>query len=92
MDGELLDSNATRLRSLSQFCEFSANQVDREIISQIIEFGNSKEVTAKALRSGNSLTLKELLDWGRPREIAELQVRSITEAKAVAELNSVRVS
>lgn len=89
MESESLVSYVTRLRGLTQHCELAPSEIDREIISQIIDGGQSKEVTAKALRTGSALTLKELLEWGRTREVAELQVRSIADSKAKADSNNV---
>lgn len=88
LDGESLDTYVTRLRGLAQHCEFK--DTNSEIISQIIEGGSSKDLTAKALRSGAELTLDALLDWGRTREVANQQCKNIAESRASSEVNAVQ--
>ena len=87
LDGESLDAYVTRLRGLAQHCGFA--NPDSEIISQIIDRGSSKELTSKALRSGAEVTLAALMEWGRTREITELQVRNIAESQRTFEINAV---
>jgi len=75
LKGESLDNYATRLRQLSLYCEF--NDVDKEIISQIIENSIDTEIAKKALRSGDELKLESLLEWCRVRAITSSQVSYI---------------
>ncbi|CAF0717682.1 unnamed protein product [Brachionus calyciflorus] len=75
-EGESIASYATRLRNLSKYCGFQ--DVDSEIMSQITEGSNNKDVIGKILRSNDELKLEELLDWGRTREVANYQIKDIT--------------
>ncbi|RNA33104.1 Retrovirus-related Pol poly from transposon, partial [Brachionus plicatilis] len=65
--GESIAGYVTRFKNLSTYCGFT--NVDNEIISQIIEGSNNRDVVAKALRT--------LLDWGRTREVAGQQIKDI---------------
>ncbi|RNA21453.1 Transposon Tf2-9 poly [Brachionus plicatilis] len=74
--GESIAGYVTRLKNLSTYCGFT--NVDNEIISQIIEGSNNRDVVAKALRMNNDkLKLETLLDWGRTREVAGQQIKDI---------------
>ena len=67
---ETLDQFQTRLRQLSQNCEFES--LDREIKSQIVQGCLSTRLRRRALRD-SKMTLSDLLTSGRSLETSELQ-------------------
>ena len=64
---ETLDTFHTRLRQLSQTCEF--DNMDNEIVSQIILSCQSQRLRRRALRE--TMTLDQLLTIGRSFETSE---------------------
>ena len=85
--GETLDNYATRLRQLSQYCEFG--NINQEIILQIIEGGIETSIASKALRT-TDITLEALLDWGRVRSITNSQVSEIKRAENANTVNAIQ--
>ena len=71
-EGETLDQFHTRLRSLSQTCEFADASLDFEIMLQIVIGGRSSRLRKQALRDPK-ITLKDLLLEGRRAEMSEFQ-------------------
>ncbi|XP_064475331.1 uncharacterized protein K02A2.6-like [Ornithodoros turicata] len=72
--GETLDQFHVRLRKLSTTCEFT--DVDKELLSQIIEGTTSQRLRRTALRE-TDVTLDKVLATGRSLENAEVQATSI---------------
>ena len=77
--GEDLMTYYTRLKHLSQTCEFA--DADREIKSQIIQLCSSSKLRRKAL-SDPGITLHTLLDYGKTLELTETQVKELENSKA----------
>ena len=75
MSGETIDRFHTRLRKLAKTCEFT--DVEREIKTQIIQGCLSQRLRRRALRETISLT--QLLDYGRWLETSETQARGTEE-------------
>ena len=75
MSGETMDRFHTRLRKLAKTCEFT--DVEREIKTQIIQGCLSQRLRRRALRETISLT--QLLDYGRSLETSETQARGMEE-------------
>ena len=75
-EGETLDQFHTRLRSLSQTCEFADDSLDFEIMIQIVIGGRSSRLRKQALRDPK-IMLKELLLEGRRAEMSEFQASEI---------------
>ena len=65
--GETIDSYYTRLRTLASTCDF--HDVDREILSQVIQGCTSSRVRRRALR--DNYTLDKCLDEARALELSE---------------------
>ena len=84
-----LDQFQTRLRQLSQNCEFEF--LDREIKSQIVQGCLSTRLHRRALRD-SKMTLLDLLMYGRSLETSELQAtgmeKTSTSASEVNRLTS----
>ncbi|XP_064475327.1 uncharacterized protein LOC135389192 [Ornithodoros turicata] len=72
--GETLDQFQVRLRRLAATCEFA--NIDKELVSQIIEGTASHRLGRAALRE-TDIALYKLLGIGRSLEIAELQASNI---------------
>ena len=64
----MLDDYHARLRALSKYCEFA--YVDKELKSHIVQSCTSSRLRRRALAEPN-MTLKELVDVGRSKEVAE---------------------
>ena len=73
---ETLDQYYTRLRSLSQHCDFTDS--DFEILLQIVLHGTSSRLRKQALRDPK-ITLESLLVAGRQQERSTIQARHIEE-------------
>lgn len=73
---QTLDEYVTELRKLSKDCEF--NDVNKEILSQIIQHCRSNRLRRRALRELD-MTLQNLMDVGRAMEVAELQAQTMEE-------------
>jgi transposase InsO family protein len=82
---ESLDSYHTRLRHLSQTCEFS--DPAKEIKDHIISTCTSNSLRRRALR--DNLDLPNLLKTGRAIEISERQARQV-EQQEFSNVNSLR--
>ena len=80
-EGETLDQFHTRLRSLSQTCEFADAALDFEIMMQIVVGGRSSRLRKQALRDPK-ITLKDLLLEGRRAEMSEFQASEIEKDSA----------
>ena len=74
--GETLDQFHTRLRILSQTCEFAADSLDFELMIQIVIGGRSNRLRKQALRDPK-VTLQDLLLEGRRAEISDFQAADI---------------
>ncbi|XP_064463106.1 uncharacterized protein LOC135374016 [Ornithodoros turicata] len=72
--GETLDQFQVRLRRLAATCEFA--NIDKELVSQIIEGTASHGLRRAALRD-TDITLDKLLGIGRSLKIAKLQASNI---------------
>lgn len=64
----------TELRKLSKNCEF--NDVDREILSQLIQNCKSNQLRRRALRESDK-GLQDILDLGRAMEISDIQAEAM---------------
>ena len=73
---EALDQFHTRLRILSQTCEFAADSLDFELMIQIVVGGRSNRLRKQALRDPK-VTLQDLLLEGRRAEISDFQAADI---------------
>lgn len=82
-DGQSLDEFVTELRKLSKNCEF--NDVDREILSQVIQNCKSKQLRRRALRESDK-GLQDILDLGRAMEISDTQAQAM-ERESTASVN-----
>ncbi|XP_064462161.1 uncharacterized protein LOC135372483 [Ornithodoros turicata] len=71
---ETLDQFQVRLRRLGATCEFS--EIEREIVSQIIEGTTSSRLRRVALRESD-ITLDQLMKLGRSIETTEMQASNI---------------
>ena len=69
---ETIDQFHTRLRSLAQSCEFTAEDMDFQIMLQIVIGGSSTRLRKMALRDPK-LTLNDLLLEGRRAEMSAYQ-------------------
>ncbi|XP_061170050.1 uncharacterized protein K02A2.6-like [Saccostrea echinata] len=87
---QTLDEYVTELRRLSKDCEF--NDVNKEILSQIIQHCRSNRLRRRALREPD-MTLQNLMDLGRAMEVAETQAQTMEEQseRAVNFVNKPRV-
>ncbi|RMZ94547.1 hypothetical protein BpHYR1_030181, partial [Brachionus plicatilis] len=74
-EGEAIASFATRLRNLAKYCGF--HDIETEIISQIVEGSNNKDIISRVLVSKEGLKLDDLLDWRRTREVANNQIKDL---------------
>ena len=81
--GESIDSFYTRLRKLASTCEF--HDVDKEILSQILQGCLSTRLRRKALKDNYSLT--QVLDEARAIELSESRA-SVMEKKNVNAVSS----
>ena len=82
---ETLDQYYTRLRSLSQNCDF--HDPDFEIMVQIVLYGTSSRLRKQALRD-LKVTLETLLITGRQLERSHIQARHIEEKVHIVEQDS----
>ncbi|XP_061193203.1 uncharacterized protein K02A2.6-like [Saccostrea echinata] len=73
---QTLDEYVTELRRLSKDCEF--NDVNKEILSQIIQHCRSNRLWRRALREPD-MTLQNLMDLDRAMEVAETQAQTMEE-------------
>jgi hypothetical protein len=85
--GQSLDEYVTELRKLSKDCEFT--DVDKEILSQIIQNCRSNRLRRRALREPD-MNLKTLLDLGRALEVAESQAQTMEAQNERNGVNAVR--
>lgn len=72
--GEDITAYYTRLRQLAKTCEFS--DIDREIMSQIVQNCESSRLRRKAL-SDPDMTLTKLVDVAKVMELSEMQAKDI---------------
>ena len=85
---ESIDQYYTRLRSLSQRCEFT--DADFEIMLQIVLHGSSRRLRKQALRDPK-MTLKDLLVAGKQMDTCDFQVADTEDKKRVtSEINALR--
>ena len=78
-EGQSLDDFVTELRTLAKNCEFA--NVDKEILSQVIQHCKSNRLRRRALRETNK-TLTDILDIGRSLELSEVHA-SVMERESV---------
>ncbi len=79
-DNETLDQFHTRLRTMSETCEFA--NVDFEIEEQIIIGGNSSKIRKRALRDP-TFDLKAMLLEGRRDEQSTYQAKQIESKESI---------
>ena len=82
VETETLDQYYTRLRSLSQNCDF--HDPDFEIMVQIVLYGTSSRLRKQALRDPK-ISLETLLITGRQLERSHIQARHIEEKVHIVE-------
>ena len=82
VETETLDQYYTRLRSLSQNCDF--RDPDFEIMVQIVLYGTSSRLRKQALRDPK-ISLETLLITGRQLERSHIQARHIEEKVHIVE-------
>lgn len=75
----------TELRKLLKNCEF--NDVDKEILSQLIQNCKSNQLRRRALRESDK-GLQDILDLGRAMEISDTQAQAM-ERESTASVNKV---
>ena len=76
--GETLDAYHTRARQASKYCGFPDDRLDKEIKAQIIHGCTSRRLRRRALRD-NTMSLTELLSFGRALESSDRQAANIEE-------------
>ncbi|XP_062585044.1 uncharacterized protein K02A2.6-like [Saccostrea cucullata] len=86
-EGQSLDEFVTELRKLAKTCEFQ--NVDKEILSQVIQNCRSNRLRRRALREPDK-SLDDILTLGRTLEIAdsqatEMERESVNKVKAKTE-------
>ena len=84
---ETLDSYHTRLREQGAKCGLT--HIDADIKSQIIRTCTSNKLRRKVLRE-STLTLKNILDHGRAREVADTQAMTMEKKHESEEVNVLR--
>jgi hypothetical protein len=82
-DGETVAQFATRLRQLTQYCNFPAAQLDTYILDQIIDSCKSESLRVKLLAEVN-LTLQRALEIAQARE-SPADVRDLRASKSKRE-------
>lgn len=85
---ETLDRFHTRLRQLSQNCEF--RDVEREIKSQLIQNCNDEKIRLKGLRDP-AMTLENLITYGRTLEATRTQAQFMTTNLHDSNVNKISV-
>ena len=83
-DSETVDQFCTRLRALAATCEFA--DIDRELLSQIIQNCQSQELRRRALRK-TDIKLNELLVLARTLEASDFQAMVISKSTEQAAIN-----
>jgi len=83
-DTETVDQFCTRLRALAATCEFA--DIDRELLSQIIQNCQSQELRRRALRKPD-IKLNELLVLARTLEASDFQAMVISKSTEQAAIN-----
>ena len=71
-EGQLLDEYVTELRKLSKHCEFT--DVDKEILSQLIQNCRSNQLRRRALREPDK-SLDDIILLGRAMEMSDSQAQ-----------------
>ena len=71
-EGQMLDEYVTELRKLSKHCEFT--DVDKEILSQLIQNCRSNQLRRRALREPDK-SLDDILLLGRAMEMSDSQAQ-----------------
>lgn len=85
-DTETLDEYVTKLRTLGKDCEF--NDVEREILSQVIQNCRSNRLRRRALREPDK-SLTEIIELGRSLELADSQASTMEGGERVNKLHPV---
>jgi len=83
-EGQSLDEFVTELRKLSKTCEFA--DVDKEILSQVIQNCRSNRLRRRALREPEK-TLSDILTLGRALELADVQASEMEREGSVNKIH-----
>ncbi|CAG2223866.1 unnamed protein product [Mytilus edulis] len=84
-EGQSLDEFVTELRKLAKTCEFT--NVDKEILSQVIQNCKSNRLRRRALREPDK-TLNDILTLGRTLEMADTQATEMERETTVNKITN----
>ena len=84
-EGQSLDEFVTELRKLAKTCEFT--NVDKEILSQVIQNFKSNRLRRRALREPDK-TLNDILTLGRTLEMADTQATEMERETTVNKITN----
>ncbi|VDI83276.1 Hypothetical predicted protein [Mytilus galloprovincialis] len=84
-EGQSLDEFVTELRNIAKTCEFT--NVDKEILSQVIQNCKSNRLRRRALREPDK-TLNDILTLGRTLEMADTQATEMERETTVNKITN----